>query len=73
MAVAALHRTPSVAALAAEFALAAAQHDSSGAFPFANFTLLHKAGLLALTVPTHLGGNAAGLAEAARLVGTIAA
>ncbi|MFZ1431639.1 MAG: acyl-CoA dehydrogenase family protein, partial [Geminicoccaceae bacterium] len=42
-------------------------------FPFANFTLLHKAGLLALTVPTHLGGNAAGLAEAARLVGTIAA
>ena len=72
MVVAALHRTPSVAALAAEFACAAAEHYRSGAFPFTNFKLLHKAGLLALTVPIHLGGNAAGLAEAARLVGTIA-
>lgn len=72
MALAALHRTPSVAALAAEFAVTAAEHDRTAAFPFANFARLHEAGLLALTVPLHLGGNGAGLDEAMRVVGTIA-
>lgn len=73
MALAALHRTPSVAALATEFARTAAEHDRTATFPFVNFTRLHEAGLLALTVPLHLGGNAASLDEAAQVIGTIAA
>jgi alkylation response protein AidB-like acyl-CoA dehydrogenase len=49
---------PEVAAatLAEEFALTAAAHDASGAFPFRNFQRLSETGLLALAVPRSLGG-----------------
>ena len=54
--------------LAREFAARAAQHDRDASFPFENFTRLSEAGLLALTVPTALGGGGAGALEAARVV-----
>ena len=46
--------------LASEFAARAAQHDREASFPFENFKELAEAGLLALTVPTALGGLGAG-------------
>lgn len=59
-------------ALAAEFAATAPEHDRDGSFPFAHFARLHEEGLLALTVPTALGGRGAGLKAAVETVGTIA-
>ena len=45
--------------LASEFAARAALHDRDASFPFENFNQLSEAGLLALTVPTALGGSGA--------------
>jgi alkylation response protein AidB-like acyl-CoA dehydrogenase len=56
-------------ALAAEFAARAALHDRDASFPFENFKRLSEAGLLALTVPTALGGSGAGAFDAARIIG----
>jgi alkylation response protein AidB-like acyl-CoA dehydrogenase len=56
-------------ALACEFAARAAQHDRDASFPFENFKELAEAGLLALTVPTALGGLGAGARDAVRIVG----
>jgi alkylation response protein AidB-like acyl-CoA dehydrogenase len=61
-----------VAALAAEFAATAAEHDRSGAFPFANFDRLAETGLLALITPRRFGGQGGGLQEATLAVGGIA-
>jgi alkylation response protein AidB-like acyl-CoA dehydrogenase len=55
--------------LASEFAARAAQHDRDASFPFENFNQLSEAGLLALTVPTALGGAGAGARDAARIIG----
>jgi alkylation response protein AidB-like acyl-CoA dehydrogenase len=55
-------------ALAPEFAARAALHDREASFPFENFDRLSEAGLLALTVPTALGGSGAGALEAARVI-----
>jgi alkylation response protein AidB-like acyl-CoA dehydrogenase len=55
--------------LAAEFTARAAQHDRDASFPFENFNDLSEAGLLALTVPTALGGRGAGALDAARVIG----
>jgi alkylation response protein AidB-like acyl-CoA dehydrogenase len=55
--------------LAAEVAARAALHDRDGSFPFENFKDLSEAGLLALTVPTALGGHGAGALDAARVIG----
>ena len=43
--------------LSAELASTAQRYDESGAFPHANFKLLHEHGLVALTVPKALGGG----------------
>lgn len=43
-------------ALAKRFAERAEKHDREASFPFENFTDLHEAGLLALTVPVEYGG-----------------
>lgn len=59
-------------ALAVDFATRASLHDREASFPFENFRKLSEAGLLALTVPSALGGCGAGLSEATRIVGTIA-
>jgi alkylation response protein AidB-like acyl-CoA dehydrogenase len=55
--------------LASEFAARAALHDRDGSFPFENFEQLSEAGLLALTVPTALGGTGAGALDAVRIIG----
>ena len=55
--------------LASEFAARAAQHDRDASFPFENFKELSEAGLLALTVPTALGGAGAGARDAASIIG----
>jgi alkylation response protein AidB-like acyl-CoA dehydrogenase len=55
--------------LASEFAARAARHDRDASFPFENFNTLSEAGLLALTVPTALGGSGAGALDAARIIG----
>jgi alkylation response protein AidB-like acyl-CoA dehydrogenase len=61
-----------VAALAAEFAGTAAEHDRSGTFPFANFDRLAEAGLLALITPRRYGGQGGGLQDATLVIGGIA-
>jgi alkylation response protein AidB-like acyl-CoA dehydrogenase len=61
-----------VASLATEFARTAADYDRTAEFPFANFDRLSEAGLLTLTLPRHLGGRGAGLAEALTVIGGIA-
>lgn len=58
--------------LAKAFARDAASHDRDGTLPLENFRRLHEAGLSALTLPDAFGGPAAGLAEAAAVIGTIA-
>lgn len=55
--------------LASEFAARAARHDRDASFPFENFKELSEAGLLALTVPTALGGAGAGARDAAHIIG----
>jgi alkylation response protein AidB-like acyl-CoA dehydrogenase len=54
--------------LAAEFSVRAGLHDRDASFPFENFNQLSEAGLLALTVPTALGGSGAGALDAARII-----
>ena len=58
--------------LAPGFAERAPGHDRAASFPFENFQELSDAGLLALTVPTALGGEGAGVREAASVVGAVA-
>ena len=55
---------PLLFTLTRELAASAAEVDRSGAFPAANFALLQRHGLLALTVPRELGGAGADLAAA---------
>jgi alkylation response protein AidB-like acyl-CoA dehydrogenase len=54
--------------LAPEFAGRASFHDREASFPFENFRQLSDAGLLALTVPTALGGSGAGARDTARIL-----
>lgn len=61
-----------VDALAEDFATRAAAHDRDGSFPFENFTALHKAGLLSLTIPHEFGGQNLGLASICRVIEGIA-
>jgi alkylation response protein AidB-like acyl-CoA dehydrogenase len=58
--------------LASVFAARAAKHDRDASFPFENFNQLSEAGLLALTVPTALGGSGAGALDAARIINIFA-
>jgi alkylation response protein AidB-like acyl-CoA dehydrogenase len=58
--------------LSARFALTAAEHDRTGAFPSSNFEALSEAGLLNLTIPRSSGGSGVGLETACRVVETIA-
>lgn len=67
-----LLRPDPVRELAREFAATAAAYDRDGRFPHENFTALHRANLLALTVRPQDGGQGQGLARAAEVVGTIA-
>jgi alkylation response protein AidB-like acyl-CoA dehydrogenase len=60
------------AALAADFATRAADHDRDASVPFENFEALRIAGLLNLTVPVEFGGPGAGLSTVCRVVGQIA-
>lgn len=55
-----------------EFAQSAAQHDRDGSFPHDNFKRLHEDGLLALTVPRHLGGYGANLAQTRKVIAAVA-
>lgn len=61
-----------IAALARIFAERAAAHDQAGLFAHDNVGDLRAAGILALTVPRALGGQGAGLARAAKVVGALA-
>ena len=58
--------------LARDFARDASAHDREGTFPFANFDVLHAAGLLRLTVSRAAGGQGAGLDVARRVVTEVA-
>ncbi len=58
--------------LSAELASTAHLYDESGAFPHANFKLLHQHHLLALTVPKNLGGGGASLVQARKVISAIA-
>ena len=55
------------AALAPQLAERAADHDRDGSYPEQDFHDLRDAGLLALMVPTRLGGLGAGFADYARV------
>ncbi|HLO84356.1 MAG TPA: acyl-CoA dehydrogenase family protein [Nostocaceae cyanobacterium] len=66
------HLFDTVEAIAQDFATRAAQHDKDGSFPFENFTILHKAGLLNLTIPKDMGGAGLGIASICRVVESIA-
>ncbi|WP_256869498.1 acyl-CoA dehydrogenase family protein [Sphingobium lactosutens] len=48
------------------------QYDRSAEFPRANFDMLAKEGLIGLTVSRELGGRAASLSEAIRVLGAVA-
>ncbi|MDZ8134472.1 MAG: acyl-CoA dehydrogenase family protein [Nostoc sp. DedQUE04] len=61
-----------VEALAKDFATRAGAHDRDASFPFENFTALHKAGLLNLTIPREFGGQDLGLATICRVIEGIA-
>ncbi|RWX81312.1 acyl-CoA dehydrogenase [Neorhizobium lilium] len=56
-----------------EFAATAARHDADASFPFENFKRLTEHKLIALTVPTTLGGLGGGLVDSARLVSAVGA
>lgn len=58
--------------LTAAFAATAAQHDRDATFPTANIDLLHRHRLLALTAPKELGGLAADLPTALKVVRAVA-
>src|SRR5689334_1107860 len=61
-----------VTTLAEDFATRAAVHDKDGSFPFENFTALHQAGLLNLTIPLDLGGQNLGLTSICQVIEGIA-
>lgn len=61
-----------VETLAQDFATRAAAHDRDSSFPFENFTALHAAGLLSLTMPREFGGQDLGLATTCRVIEGIA-
>ncbi|CAO3360830.1 acyl-CoA dehydrogenase family protein [Azospirillum palustre] len=61
-----------IAALSAEFALRAAEHDAAASFPFENFERLAAAGLSALVTPEAAGGKGGGLRDALAVVNGIA-
>jgi len=61
-----------LAELTRRLAETAEQYDRSGEFPRANFDLLGKEGLIALTVPQRLGGGGAGFADTLRVLGAVA-
>lgn len=61
-----------VEVLAADFASRAAEHDRDGSFPFENFTALHEAGLLTLTIPPEFDGQGSGLSTVCRVIEGIA-
>jgi len=61
-----------LALLSATLAGTAEHYDESGAFPHDNFRLLHEHGLLALTVPTTLGGAGADLVRAQQVISAVA-
>ncbi|MBA1290341.1 acyl-CoA dehydrogenase family protein [Pseudomonas japonica] len=58
--------------LTTALAATAQAYDESGAFPHANFALLHRHGLLGLTVPAALGGGGASLSQARRVITAVA-
>lgn len=58
--------------LAVDFAVLADHHDRTGAPPAAQFEALHAAGLLRLSIPSHLGGHGAGLLVAREVISAIA-
>ena len=58
--------------ITATLAASANRYDRSGAFPFENFELLQRHGLLALTVPRSLGGSEADLPTALRVIRAVA-
>lgn len=53
-------------------AATAQRYDASGEFPHDNFRLLHEHNLLALTVPSALGGGGAGLKQAQQVISAVA-
>ncbi|MBK1840577.1 acyl-CoA/acyl-ACP dehydrogenase [Azospirillum sp. YIM B02556] len=61
-----------IAALSAEFALRATEHDAAASFPFENFDRLAAAGLPALVTPKSAGGKGGGLGDALAAVNGIA-
>lgn len=58
--------------ITAAFAQTAALHDRAGSFPHENIALLRRHGLLAITAPVRLGGQAADLATARRVIAAVA-
>ncbi|BCL36001.1 acyl-CoA dehydrogenase family protein [Nostoc sp. MS1] len=58
--------------VAQDFATRAAIHDKEASFPFENFTALHEAGLLSLTIPRELGGQGFGLADTCKVIEGVA-
>lgn len=59
-------------ALTADFAATAAELDAGPGFPHDNLARLHRADLLALTVPRALGGHEATLPQALKVVRAVA-
>lgn len=60
-----------LAELTQALAANAERYDRSAQFPHDNFHLLHRHGLLALTVPRALGGGGTDLASARRVIGAV--
>lgn len=58
--------------LTREMAATAEEYDRSAQFPRANFDLLAREGLIALTVSKELGGRGVDLSEALRVLGAVA-
>ncbi|CAO3451846.1 acyl-CoA dehydrogenase family protein [Azospirillum largimobile] len=61
-----------IAALSAEFAQRAGEHDAAASFPFENFDRLADEGMLALVTPEAAGGKGGGLGDALAVVNGIA-
>lgn len=61
-----------LAAITAQLASTAADHDLSGTFPQANLHLLQQHGLIGLVVPRNLGGGGASLATARSVIAAVA-
>lgn len=61
-----------LASITETLAATAAERDREGTFPTANFALLHRHGLLSLTVPKTLGGGGSDLATARKVIAAVA-